>query len=643
MGLRTQVRRQAASRTSSYAAFISYSHALDGVLAPALQSGLEQFAKPWYQPRALRVFRDTTSLTANPGLWSSIEKALASSSWLVLMASPDAARSPWVNREVEWWLANKSPQRVLVVLTEGEFTWADDTEHGNGTTAALPPALRRAFDEEPRWVDLRWLHDADQVDQSNPRLRECVADIAAAVRKVPKDELVGEHIRQHRRTMRLVRGGITTLAVLLIAAVVAAVVAVGQRNQAVAAQHAAIARSMMAQAEQIRDIDPRGALQLGVAAHQVDANLLTQASLTQTLLSSRFSGMLTGHTSSVNSVAVSPDGQTLATASADKTTILWDLTDRTHPRQLGQPLTGHTSSTLAVAVSPDGHTLATASAGGTVILWDLTDRTQPRQLGQPLTGHTSTIFEMVFSPDGHTLLTASSDQTVILWDLTDRTQPRQLGQLPGHTGHVNSVAFSPDGQTLATVSATSVTLWENLTDRIQPRRLGQPLPEGVNDGSSPVAFSPDGHTLATIRIDTASLWDLTDRTHPRRLGPPLTGHTGVVNSVAFSPDGQTLATISDDQTVILWDPTDRTHPRRLSSPLTDHTSSVNSVAFSPDAQTLATASGDRAVILWDLTPLVELRRDAVREACTRAGGSLDQATWGFHAPGLSYQDTCANY
>jgi hypothetical protein len=89
---------------SGYDAFVSYSHALDGALARALQIGLERFAKPWYRPRALRVFRDTASLSANPGLWSSIQNALASSAWLVLMASPDAARSPWVDREVAWWL-----------------------------------------------------------------------------------------------------------------------------------------------------------------------------------------------------------------------------------------------------------------------------------------------------------------------------------------------------------------------------------------------------------------------------------------------------------------------------------------------------------------------------------------------------------
>jgi MTH538 TIR-like domain (DUF1863)/WD domain, G-beta repeat len=297
--------------TLGYDVFISYSHALDGTLAPALQTGLEQFAKPWYRLRALRVFRDTASLSANPGLWSAIEGALASSEWLVLMASPEAARSRWVDREVAWWLANKSPRRVLVVLTEGEFGW-DDAGRGDGANAALPPALRGAFVEEPRWVDLRWLHDVDHVDQANPRLRECVADVGAAVREVDKDVLVGEHIRQHRRTMWLARSGVTALVGLLIAALVA-------WNQAVAAQHTAIARGMVAQADRIRDQDPRQALQLGAAAEQFDTSPQAHTSLLQTLESTSPFRTMNGHTNAVWGVAFAPDGRTLATASADRT------------------------------------------------------------------------------------------------------------------------------------------------------------------------------------------------------------------------------------------------------------------------------------------------------------------------------------
>jgi hypothetical protein len=98
------------------------------------------------------------------------------------------------------------------------------------------------------------------VDQANPRLRECVADVAAAVREVPKDELVGEHIRQHRRTMRLARGGVAVLAVLLVAALVAAFVAFQQRATAQLERDIAIFNQITAEADRLsREASPRTA------------------------------------------------------------------------------------------------------------------------------------------------------------------------------------------------------------------------------------------------------------------------------------------------------------------------------------------------------------------------------------------------
>ena len=109
----------------SYDAFISYSHAADGRLAPALQAGLRSLAKPWYRRRALRVFRDQTSLSASPELWSSIEEALSQARFFILLASPEAAASHWVDQEVRWWRANRSHDTFLIALTGGELRWDD--------------------------------------------------------------------------------------------------------------------------------------------------------------------------------------------------------------------------------------------------------------------------------------------------------------------------------------------------------------------------------------------------------------------------------------------------------------------------------------------------------------------------------------
>ena len=104
----------------SHDAFISYSHAADGQLAPSLQQALQRLAKPWYRTRALRVFRDKTSLSAAPALWPSIEKSLQRCRYFLLLASPEAAQSKWVQQEVQWWLEHRSPETLLIVLTKGD-------------------------------------------------------------------------------------------------------------------------------------------------------------------------------------------------------------------------------------------------------------------------------------------------------------------------------------------------------------------------------------------------------------------------------------------------------------------------------------------------------------------------------------------
>ena len=92
-------------------AFISYSHSADAGVAPALQSALERFTKRWYRIRAFRIFRDTTNLSLAPELWPEIEKALSQSSFLLFLASPEAAKSKWVKKELTYWLRKKSPPR----------------------------------------------------------------------------------------------------------------------------------------------------------------------------------------------------------------------------------------------------------------------------------------------------------------------------------------------------------------------------------------------------------------------------------------------------------------------------------------------------------------------------------------------------
>src|SRR5437016_13330320 len=84
-----------------------------------------------------------------------------------------------------------------------------------------------------------------------------------------------------------------------------------------------------------------------------------------------------------------------------------------HPRHNVLVLPGHTGTVIGLAFSPDGKTIASASADGTVRLWEASTG---KPVGQPLTAHTGPVNGVAFSPDGRTVASAGADQTVPLWE-----------------------------------------------------------------------------------------------------------------------------------------------------------------------------------------------------------------------------------
>jgi WD40 repeat protein len=584
--------------TSGYDGFISYSHALDGTLAPALQQGLERFAKPWYRSRALRIFRDTTSLSANPGLWASIERALASSRWLVLMASPEAARSVWVDRELAWWLEHRSADRVLIVLTDGEVVWDVAGRLDTERTTALPPALRDGLVEEPRWVDLRWLHDAEQVAQANPRLRESVADVAAALRGVPKDALVGEHIRQHRLTMRLARGAVTALVLLLVASLVAARVAVAQRDQARNQTRIATSRQLAATSQNLAATHLDLARLLAVRAYRMDPNPQARAALFQAVTSSPYLVRYLRANEPISVISGAANGKVAVAGTQRGRVLRWDV--RTGVRSEVARLNGQITS---VGTSADGSTIAAAD-GSTAVLWTLHGQARPLQVPA---GRKADL--VAASPSGR-FIAVRSQAPAADAGLAESAVVTLLDQ---QSQQSSDVQLDMDWSDQVIPSETEMVLFNQ--GGIWQRRS---LPDLVKEGGGQVnvgahnyvnAVSPSGRFVSFNNAGSAVMLWRTLKSGPAPDDPELTGRTpgGNPQALALSWDGKRTA-IADTGTIYVSDTVPGKTPAGTPLALTGNDEITGDVVrggggnlrFFGDNDHLLSASGD-ALAVWDLT------------------------------------------
>jgi hypothetical protein len=182
-----------------------------------------------------------------------------------------------------------------------------------------------------------------------------------------------------------------------------------------------------------------------------------------------------GHAGSVNSVAFSPDGKMLASASSDKTVRIWNVATGSEMRRVS----GNLQNVTCIAFSPDGKVLAGGTNFGFIEVWD----SNTGQLSYTFYGqHIAEINAMAFSPDGKTLASGGTDRTVRLWDMASH---RLVQILEGHRGSVEALAFSADGKVLASGGRDAATkLWDLST--------GQELASLIsNDPGNWLVATPD--------------------------------------------------------------------------------------------------------------------------------------------------------
>ena len=242
--------------------------------------------------------------------------------------------------------------------------------------------------------------------------------------------------------------------------------------------------------------------------------------------------ILGNHTDTVNSIAFSPDGQSLVSGSDDYTLKLWDIQEKRHIGTLKHITDFAQSQIKKVAFSADGQQII--SAGFHLKIWDI------YTLREILTiRHDEWIYTLAFSDDGELLAYGDTSGKIVVRNI--RTH-QEITEFQADSDLITAVRFSPDNNTLASGGLNGgIKLWN-----IKNWELIGTLP--TNGTVTDINYSPDGSILANSDFEAVNLWKIENGEKITT----LTGHKGWVNSAVFSPDGQSLSSGGSDGTIRFW-------------------------------------------------------------------------------------------
>jgi WD40 repeat protein len=530
-------------------AFISYSHA-DKKAAEELQKVLDDFhlsdaLKEKYpdRPEVLReIFRDDTGLPAGSNLTKEIQKQLEQSNYLIVICSPNAAKSEWVNKEIDYFKTHREPTHIIPFIIDGV-------------------ANAKSADEQECFPDALKSLEARGANISTFSFERAVIEVIAGALEIDVDDLWQRHVRAEeakKRQLQEQRDNLLRVQSLFLAEKANALVEEGD-------SYTARLLALEALPKDLENPDRPYVIESEVA-------------LRKALQSN--SAIFNGHKDKVISIALSTDGHTVASASFDGSIRLWDIR------------TGHTiqelpikeSSLSDISFSSDSQHIAYAYTNNedfSIYIWNLIKNCHQCVLK----GHQGVIRSISFSHDGLSLITASDDGTVRVWDVS-KGKCRKILHDDGK--FVISAVLSPNEGYMASASAdNTIRIWD-AAKGVLIKKL-----EGHTDVVTNVAFSGDGSMLASTSEDcTIRIWDTVTWQCVRC----LKGHQRFVLSAAFSPNNLFLVSGSLDNTIRIWE----LEEGRCLGVLNGHTNRVNKVLFHQEGHLVISASDDSTVRIWEL-------------------------------------------
>jgi len=240
-----------------------------------------------------------------------------------------------------------------------------------------------------------------------------------------------------------------------------------------------------------------------------------------------------GHTNWVNGVVHLPDGRQIITCSVDGSLRLWDLESE---EQIGEDWRDGSPSVWSMALSPNGEIVASGCNDGKVKLWDV----ETRKVMGKWTEHSNVVCALCWSADGERVASGSWDGTARVWDVK-----RGKNILTIKTGHtwVRAVMYSPDSSKLATGGdkENAVKIWDAKTGKLLNTLKHDSIVRSLvwaSDGKKLISGS-----YGPIRIFDTATW---------KQIAVLEGHTWCVTAISLSPNNRLLASASYDTTARLW-------------------------------------------------------------------------------------------